>query len=117
MKKLLQVIKTHGGPVICNDLDNLEKLTDKQVLDEVRYLRHTIAPNIREKRKVENKFVKYTKAELITQIKNVLKQETEVEDNVDKLLFNSLVKKLPELDQSLAAEVFQLVLLLCWKVP
>ena len=103
--KLLQVIKTHGGPVTCNDLDNLEKLTDKQVLDEVRYLRHTIAPNIREKRKVENKFVKYTKAELITQIKNVLKPETEVEDNVDKLLFNSLVKKLPELDQSLAAEV------------
>ena len=24
--KLLQQIKTHGGPVTCNDLDNLEKL-------------------------------------------------------------------------------------------
>ena len=63
-----------------------------------RYLRQTIAPNIREKRKVENKFIKYSKAELINQIKNVLKPETDVEENVDTLLLNSLAKKLSQDD-------------------
>ena len=91
--KLLEVIKTHGGPVTSKDLDILESLDDKQILSEVRYLRSTVAPNIREKRKVEGKFVNYTKLELIAQIKNVLKPENDVESDVDKLLFNSLSNK------------------------
>ena len=89
----MEVIKTHGGPVTSKDLDILESLDDKQILSEVRYLRSTVAPNIREKRKVEGKFVNYTKLELIAQIKNVLKPENDVESDVDKLLFNSLSNK------------------------
>ena len=92
--KLLEEVKEHGGPVSPNDLHKLENLAEFEVLKEVRYLRHTIAPNIRKKRKVEKKFVKYTKAELIQQIKSVLKPETEELGNIDTLLKNS-VKNIP----------------------
>ena len=58
----------------------------KEVLNEVRYLRQTVAPNIREKRKVDKKFIKYSKEELIQQIKGVLKPENEELGNLDILL-------------------------------
>ena len=86
--KLLDEVKQHGGPVSPNDLHKLDDLSEAEVLKEVRYLRMTIAPNIREKRKVENKFVKYTKSELIEQIKSVLRPESEELGNVETLLKN-----------------------------
>ena len=56
--KLLDEVKKHEGP---DNLHQLSGFTEGQVLKEVRYLRQTIAPNIREKRKVGNSFMKYTK--------------------------------------------------------
>ena len=88
--KLLEEVKMHGGPITPNDLIKLEKLSEKEVLSEVRYLRQTCAPNIRKKRKVGNKFVKYLKAELVQQIRNVLKPESEEISNIETLLHNSL---------------------------
>ena len=58
-----------------------------------------MAPNIREKRKVENRFIKYSKAELIVQIKNFLRPETDVEENIDQLLLKTLVKNPPSNDE------------------
>ena len=55
----------------------------------MRYLRQTIAPNIREKRKVEKKFVKFSKLELIQQIKSALRPENEELGNIEILLKNS----------------------------
>ena len=80
----------HGGPVSSNNLAELENLTDSEILAEVRYLRQTLAPNIREKRKVDNKFVKFTKLELIQQIRSVLKPENEDFEDVNCLLLKSL---------------------------
>ena len=91
--KLLESVKSHGGPIASNDGEKLQHLEESQLLNEVRYLRQTVAPNIREKRKVDGKFVKYSKEELISQIQNVLKPETEVDENVDSLLLQSLVKR------------------------
>ena len=65
-------------------------MKDDGILNEVRYLRLTCAPNIRERRKVENKFVKHSKEELLQQKKNVLKPETEETSNID-ILHSSLV--------------------------
>ena len=87
--KLLEEVKLHGGPVSPNDLHKLEGLTEAEVLKEVRYLRQTIAPNIREKRKVEKKFVKFSKLELIQQIKSALRPENEELGNIEILLKNS----------------------------
>ena len=49
--KLLEQIKGHGGPITPNDLNKLENLTESEILNEVRYLRQTVAPNIRDKKK------------------------------------------------------------------
>ena len=84
--KLLDEVKKHGGPISPDNLDQLEVYSEAEVLKEIKYLRQTIAPNIREKRKVGNRFVKYTKEELVQQIKSVLKPETEELGNLDTLL-------------------------------
>ena len=52
----------------------------------MRYLRATIAPDIREKRKEGNKFVKFTKEELVFQIKNAMKPTVESAVDVESLL-------------------------------
>ena len=83
-------MKLHGGPVSANDVDKLDKLSEAEVLAEVRYLRQTLAPNIREKRKIENKFIKFTKLELIQQIRSVLRPENEDFEDVNCLLLNSV---------------------------
>ena len=88
--KLLEELKQHGGPITPNELDKLENLPYQEILNEVRYLRQTIAPNIREKRKVDKKFVKYSRQELIDQIKGVLKPENEDFEDIDTLLLKAL---------------------------
>ena len=52
----------------------------------MRYLRATIAPDIRGKRKEGNKFVKFTKEELVFQIKNAIKPTAERAVDVVSLL-------------------------------
>ena len=84
--KLLEEVKRHGGPISPADISKLETFSESEILSEVRYLRQTVAPNIREKRKVERKFVKYSKQELIQQIQNVLKPENEDHGDIDILL-------------------------------
>ena len=88
--KLLEELKEHGGPITPNDLDVLDTLTDLEILSEVRYLRQTVAPNIREKRKVNKKFVKFSRVEMIDQIKGVLKPENEDFGDIDALLLKAL---------------------------
>ena len=68
--KLLEACKEHQGPVTPNSLDLLEDLTEKDILKEVRYIRATVNPNIRERYKMTNgKFCKLSKAELIQQVR------------------------------------------------
>ena len=47
---------------------------------------------MQEKRNVDGKFVKYSKEELISQIQNVIKPETKVDEKFYRLLLQSLVK-------------------------
>ena len=61
---LLEKCKAWGGPVTESSIGELRKLTADQLLVEVRYLRTTVVPNIREKRKEGEKFVKFNKEEL-----------------------------------------------------
>lgn len=94
--KLLEQVKLHGGPISHADLDIIDKLTDEQLLSEIRYLRHTIAPNIREKRKVGKKFEKFSGEELRNQILNVLKPENECDADIEMLLYESNFEKVTE---------------------
>ena len=89
---ILSKCKSHGGPVSLSDLDEtLDNLDEKQLLLEVAYLRATIAPDIRQKRRVKTvdgkfKFQKFSIEELKTSIRNAVHPENELRDNVDGLL-------------------------------
>ena len=87
---LLEKCKEWGGPVTESTVKDLEHLSEDQLLTEVRCLRKTVAPNIREKRKQGNKFVKFNKEELIFQIQNSIKPMTETNTDVEGLIFNVL---------------------------
>lgn len=90
---VLEICKQHGGPITPTSLDLLSKLNGKQLLDEISYLRMTIAPDIRQKRRVkagEGKFKmeKFTVNELQTSIRNALRPEANVSSDIDTLLCN-----------------------------
>jgi len=51
--KLLEAFKLHSGPVTPNSLGLLDTLHEKQLLEEVKYLRATIAPDIRQMRRTK----------------------------------------------------------------
>ena len=89
MLEAFENVKTHGGPVTAKSIDLLSELSDKDILEEVRFLRMTVAPNIREKRKIDKKFVKFSRQELISQIVNVLKPEDDLSKDIDELLLSS----------------------------
>ena len=50
--KLLESCKSHGGPVTPASLELLSQLSDKELLNEVGYLWATIAPDIKQKRRI-----------------------------------------------------------------
>ena len=66
--KLLEKCKQHSGPVTQSTAEMLDDLSDGQLVTEVRYMRVTIAPNIREKVKVDKKFRKLNRTELKNEI-------------------------------------------------
>ena len=83
--KNLQVCKQHGGPLTESDIERLSGLTDEQVLAEAIYLKHTIAPNIRLKRKEGSHFVKYGREELIRQIREAVYPTGQVDNSLEEL--------------------------------
>ena len=48
----LRSMLAHGGPITEQKIVKLDSLTDKQLLSEIGYLRATIAPDIKQKRKL-----------------------------------------------------------------
>ena len=85
--KLLQECKAHGGPITVDDISKLEELNESQLLSEVRYLRVTVSPNIREKRKTaDGKFQIFTKEELKNQIKNTIQPIDDTSSDLSTLL-------------------------------
>lgn len=98
--KILTQCKKHGGPISADDLNLLDKLDEKSLLLEISYLRLTITPDIRQRRKVKLpngkfKFLKYSVYELKTAIRNAVKPENNLQDNVDTLLKSVLQQSLP----------------------
>jgi hypothetical protein len=51
----LKQVKINGGPINMNDLNKPDQLTKRQLLSEIRNLKQTPAPNIREKEWFEQK--------------------------------------------------------------
>ena len=80
-----------------NSINILEDLTTDQLLSEVSYLRSTIAPDIRQMRRVQAdggkyKMEKYTQTELVTSIKNAIHPVADIVADVNTLLKSALKK-------------------------
>jgi hypothetical protein len=88
--KLLDTCKDHGGPVTPKSLALVDSLNEKQLIAEIGYLRVTIAPNIRQMRriKVDGKLKNVTLPlqELRQSIKNAVQPESEISNDIDTLL-------------------------------
>ena len=91
VSKLLDLCKEHAGPVTPSSINILDDLEEHQLLAEVGYLRVTIAPDIRQMRRVKSaegrfKMEKFSVDELRQSIKNAVKPEENVTSDVDSLL-------------------------------
>ncbi len=90
---VLERCKQHGGPMTPNNLAALSQLNEGQLLAEISYLRLTIAPDIRQMRRVKGtdgkfKMEKFSRNELQNSIKNALKPEDNVASDINSLLMN-----------------------------
>lgn len=87
------------GPVTASCLGLLDTLNEKQLLLEITYLRLTVSPDIRQKRRVlvdgKIRFQTFTKPELVRSIKSVIKPETDMTQDIDSLLRMALKGQLP----------------------
>lgn len=90
--KLLDQCKVHGGPLSSNeeDMKLLDTLMEKQLLLEVSYIRCTLDPTIKQRRKVEGKFQKFSIEELKLQIKNCLLPSDTLGSDLGSLLLDVL---------------------------
>ena len=89
--KVLKDCKKHGGPVTQGDIEILDSSSESQLLREICYLRLTVAPDIRQRRRVkldnvQIKMQKFTLGKLRISIKNVFKPVNDRVDNIDALL-------------------------------
>ena len=101
--KFLEMVKMHGGPVTEADLDKLDALADKQLLAEIAYLRVTVAPDIRQKRKLPSgKFETFKNAELKSQIRNAIKPEKSDSVDLDSLVMEVLSKQVNDMNANVA---------------
>ena len=91
--KVLEACKIHGGPITMTNLNLLETLKEKELILETSFLRATVAPNIRQKRRIKSTdssksytYEKFTEEELRIAIRNVIKPEDDVSVDVNTLL-------------------------------
>ena len=94
---VLDKCKAHGGPVTITTMSNLDKLSEQELLAEIGYLRATSAPNIRQRRQLKSENGKYkmeklTVTELLASIKNCIKPEDNLAENLEEILLNTLRK-------------------------
>ena len=92
--RTLDSCKEHGGPVTSSTLDKLDDLQYQELLSEVSYLRLTIAPEIKQQRRVKDangryKMEKFGADELKTRIKNALKPENELNEDLNLMLMSA----------------------------
>ena len=75
---------------LVNSIEELEQLSEKELLTEIKYLRATIYPNICKMRRItvdwKYKMEKFPVQELRQFIKNVVKPESDVTLDVERIL-------------------------------
>ena len=72
LQAALYACKKHGGPLTKHDLVKIDELGDEELAAEAKYLKLTIAPNIRFKHLVNRKMIPFTTAEVRQQVKDAI---------------------------------------------
>ena len=89
--RLLDDLRGHGGPLAISNIKLLDTLTESQVLLEIRFIRQTMNPNIRQQRKVKvpdgkNYMQKFSLPELVDSVRSHLMPASNVTSTVEELL-------------------------------
>ena len=90
--KILEKIKKHGGPVTADSLNILDSLSEDQIIAEVSFLKLTVAPDLRLRKRVKNvdtnrfKMLKLPVEQLKMSIQGVLRPVVAGEEHLDNLL-------------------------------
>ena len=96
--KLLAQCRKHNGPLSVDNLSLLDTLTEKEVLEEVKYLKATVAHELKMKKRITNPATgKYKMKQLPLDhlkgcIRNVLKPSNDLPASIESLLINVLDK-------------------------
>ena len=86
----LDLCKKHGGPLTSSDEHRLDILRDDEVLAEAKYYKEVHNSAVRFKRKIDEKFVKFTISELRQQLRDVILLSGEPIVDNDELLKSAL---------------------------
>jgi hypothetical protein len=89
--RLLENLRKHGGPLTHKTVADLDSLTEQQVLLEIRFIRLTMNPSIRQQRKVKvpggnNYMQRFSLPELMNSVRSHLLPESNVTSSVEALL-------------------------------
>ena len=90
--KVLDSVKKHGGPITAESLNLLDTLTESQICTEVTYLKLTIAPDLKLRKRVKNtqtnkyQMIKLPVEQLKMSIKSVISPAVDVTQDLDCLL-------------------------------
>jgi hypothetical protein len=94
IQKLLDSCKAHGGPLTASSLEHMYGLSEKELLHEIAYIRVTIAPDIKQMKRIvvdgKIKMQKFSVDQLREQIKNTLKPESDLRPDLNELLLSVL---------------------------
>ena len=90
--KILEKLKKHGGPITADSIDLLDNLSEDQLVAEVTYLKLTIAPDLKLKKRVRNnetnkfQMIKIPVHQLRQSIQGVVKPLLDGQEKLDVLL-------------------------------
>ena len=88
---LLEKMREHGGPLTLANINTLENLNQQQVLLEIRFIRRTTNPNIRQQRLIKvaggkDYFQMFPLSELKEAVRSHIMPESSVTKSIEELL-------------------------------
>lgn len=95
--KLATICQGHGGPITIDNIEKLDILTEPQLVNEVFYLKATVASEIKAKKRHKDEVTGKIKVEVLPMdvlrksIQSVLRPNSDENDNIDALLQPILV--------------------------
>ncbi len=108
LKNLEDCQKSHKGPITATNAHRLDKLTYEQLILEVGYMKKTIAPQLRFRRKIDGKMVNFTAEELRKQLLDIIKPKNDISNDINTLLSSALFDVSTNVNSDIAETVSEI---------